>query len=133
MNWHTIHEKCLTRMFKWTHRAFSSVRHNFPPYLMSIMGTHFRFINTSRVPMKTNKYSTEQVNFESRDYIYENISPVIFIYRYQLQVQFLLGTVHKLRNQKNCRSLSPRRNHMKSAVSPVTTFLLSGFAATTKK
>lgn len=96
MKWHAVHEKCLTRMFKWTHRAFSSTRLNLPPYLMSIMGTHFRFINLDRFPKKTDKYSTEKVNFESRDYIYKNISPVIYIYRYLLQVHFLLYEVFKI-------------------------------------
>ena len=96
MRWHVVHEKCLTRMFKWTHKAFASTRLNFPPYIMSIMGTHFRFVNLDRFPEKTNKYSTESINFESRDYIYENISPVIYIYRYFLEFHFLLSEVFKI-------------------------------------
>lgn len=87
MNWHVIHEKCISRMFKWTHGAFSATRKNFPPYLLSFMGTHFRFINTDHMQFTTDKYSSEQVQFDSRDYIYDNISPVIFIYRYEILIR----------------------------------------------
>ena len=80
--WYSIHEKCPQRMFKWSYDALYSGSKNLPPYVLAFMGEKKFHRSISHLKRQTDKYKSDFCE-DSRDFIYENITVISFIFRYQ--------------------------------------------------
>ena len=80
--WYSIHEKCPQRMFKWSYDALKSGSKNLPPYVLAFMGEKKFHRSISHLKRQTDKYKSDFCE-GSRDFIYENITVISFIFRYQ--------------------------------------------------